>query len=169
MIDNSNLQKKKKKMGCGASSKSVGVIGVQPCASPTPSFCEQTQKSPMKSATLTATMIPLQIEKKSTSASDSGIGSHHHHHTKLDNESYDSDGISERKNSISSDDCSIYSDQEYKNVITEKSNTNLIQKVEKAFVERNLGKSSFLFQIKVYEIEIFLSSSKICLVRFLFF
>jgi hypothetical protein len=125
-------------MGCGASSKSVGVIEVTPCTESTKADSareEPTAKSPMKSATLS--MVPLQIEKKNASATDSGIGSHHNR--KLDNESYDSDGISERKNSISSDDCSIYSDQEYKNVITEKSDPNLIQKVEKAFVERDLG------------------------------
>ena len=120
-------------MGCGASSKSVGVIEVKPRQSPKSLISQKEikkNKAQQKSATLS--MVPLQVEKKNAnSATDSGIS------CKQENRDNDSDVISEI-NSISSEE-SLYEDKEYKTIITEKSSKNLVQKVEKEFRERNLG------------------------------
>lgn len=116
-------------MGCGAS-KSVGVIEVKPCKAPTP---REKEEKKTKSAT-TLSLIPLIIDKKKKgNSADSGISSN----KSAPAEPYDSDVISDRKSSISSTD-SVYEDEWYKKIITEKSKKNLTAKVEKEFVERNL-------------------------------
>ena len=81
-------------------------------------------------------LVPVKPNKyNNTTRFDSGVSNH----TDTTTAPESSDNISERKSSISSSD-SGYLDNEYKNVITEKSDYTLVDQIEKQFVEKkNLG------------------------------
>lgn len=114
-------------MGCG-SSQAVSVVNTE---TTTKSSATQQQKNELK---LSEKKPPSKLEPLPSihmARYDSGISS------KVDSNSTHSDNLSERRNSISSNSDSFCLDGEYKNVITEKSNKDVVEKVEKEFVERN--------------------------------
>lgn len=119
-------------MGCG-SSQAVSVVNTEPTKTPNEQQKQQQQKQiELKSLDKKPPSKLEPLPNINIARYDSGISS------KVDsNSTNESDNLSERRNSISSNSDSFCLDGEYKNVITEKSNRDLVVKIEKDFVERN--------------------------------
>lgn len=124
-------------MGCG-SSQAVSVVQCQSARTTVQALPTRPQEvsskppvnelPPVSNKKPPSTLIPLPSKNKSADSGNLSYVDDEKSHEEMDN-------ISERKNSISSDD-SGYLDHEYRHIITEKSNPELITKVEKEFVER---------------------------------
>ena len=114
-------------MGCG-SSQSVAVVNTDPMQ---PNNLNE-QKIDKKDSLEVKPQMPSRLAPLPNIARyDSGISS------KVDTNSNDSDTISDRRNSMSSNSDSFCLEGEYKTVITEKSKKDLVEKIEKDFVEKN--------------------------------
>ena len=115
-------------MGCG-SSQAVSVVNTDSLEANLNPKKPTTESKPDTKPQFPTRLAPL----PNIARYDSGISS------KVDSNSNsnDSDNISDRRNSISSNSDSMCLEGEYRSVITEKSNKELVNKIENEFVEKN--------------------------------
>lgn len=130
-------------MGCG-SSQAVSVINVETKNQDTKIKNENKivkeveVEKPVEPKRIPSSLIPLPIKPKVNSATDSGISSKYGYNNDDDDDDdvvdNNSDNEVKRRDSFESD--VEYEDKEYRSIITEKSKIDLVQKIEKNFIER---------------------------------